>query len=98
MPLAIISALLPLALLGCQTNNFNHSAQTSTVIDDKNWSAATLKPRLFQTITGYNWQLTQISDDKGKLTRLNLQPPLMMDVRPDLLTFDDGCYRYIVVR
>jgi heat shock protein HslJ len=96
MPLAIISALLPLALLGCQTNSFNHSAQTSTVIDDKNWSAATLKPRLFQTITGYNWQLTQISDDKGKLTRLNLQPPLMMDVRPNLLTFDDGCYRYIV--
>lgn len=96
MPLAIISALLPLALLGCQTNSPNHSAQTGTVIDDKNWSATTLKPRLFQTITGYDWQLTQVGNDKGNLIRLDLQPPLTMDVRPDLLTFDDGCYRYLV--
>ncbi len=96
MPLAIISALLPLALLGCQTNSLNHSAQTSTVIDDKNWSATTLKPRLFQTITGYDWQLTHVSNDEGNLIRLDLQPPLTMDVRPDLLTFDDGCYRHLV--
>ncbi len=96
MPLAIISALLPIALLGCQTNSLNHSAQTSTVIDDKNWSAATLKPRLFQTITKYEWQLTHVSNDEGKLIRLTLQPPLTMDVRPDLLTFDDGCYRHLV--
>lgn len=96
MSRVILSALLPIALLGCQTNSFNHSAQTSTVIDDKNWSATTLKPRLFQTITGYDWQLTHVSNDEGKLIRLTLQPPLTMDVRPDLLTFDDGCYRYLV--
>jgi len=96
IPLVIISALLPLALLGCQTNSLNHSAQTSTVIDDKNWSATTLKPRLFQTITNYDWQLTHVSDGDDKLIGLTLQPPLTMHVRPDLLTFDDGCYRYLV--
>jgi heat shock protein HslJ len=94
--LVVISTLLPIALLGCQSNSVNNSAQTGTVIDNKNWSAATLKPRLFQNITGYNWQLTHVSNDKDKLIRANLQPPLTMDVRPDLLTFDDGCYRYLV--
>ncbi len=96
MSLAIISALLPVALLGCQTNSLNHSAQTSTVIDDKNWSATTLKPRLFQTITKYDWQLTHVSNDKGRLIRVTFQPLLTMHVRPDLLTFDDGCYRHLV--
>ncbi|MBP3945388.1 META domain-containing protein [Psychrobacter sp. K31L] len=96
VPLVVINTLLPLALLGCQTNSLNHSAQTSTVIDDKNWSATTLKPRLFQTITNYDWQLTHLSDGDDKLIGLTLQPPLTMHVRPDLLTFDDGCYRYLV--
>ena len=96
VPLVVMSTLLPLALLGCQTNSLNHSAQTSTVIDDKNWSVTTLKPRLFQTITKYDWQLTHVSNDKGKLIRVTFQPLLTMHVRPDLLTFDDGCYRYLV--
>ncbi|MCH1781627.1 META domain-containing protein [Psychrobacter glaciei] len=96
MPLVVISTLLPLALLGCQTKSINHSAQASPIIDDKNWSATTLKPRLFQTITNYDWQLTHVSDGDDKLIGLTLQPPLTMHVRPDLLTFDDGCYRYLV--
>lgn len=95
-PFLIMSVFSSIALLGCQTNSLNHSAQTSTVIDNKNWSAAILKPRLFQNVTGHNWQLTHVSNDKGKLIRINLQPPLTMDVRPNLLTFDDGCYRYLV--
>ncbi|MGP4863628.1 META domain-containing protein [Psychrobacter sp. T6-5] len=94
MPLAIISALLPLALLGCQTNSLNHSAQTSTVIDDKNWSADTPIPRLLQTLTKYEWQLTRVSNNDEKISPFNHKPPLVMNVRPDTLLFQEGCHRY----
>ncbi len=93
MPLVILSALLPLALLGCQTNSFNNSAQTSPAIDDKNWSATTLESRLFQTATKYDWQLTHVSDNKGRIKPFNQKLPLTMDVHPSLLTFIEGCQR-----
>ncbi len=92
--LVVISTLLPLALLGCQTNSLNHSAQTSTVIDDKNWSASTPKPRLLQTITKYEWQLTHVTDENGQTQSFNHKPPLIMQVRPDILLFEEGCHRY----
>jgi len=92
--LVVISTLLPLALLGCQTNSLNHSAQTSTVIDDKNWSASTPKPRLLQTITKYEWQLTHVTDENGQTQSFNHKPPLIMQVRPDTLLFEEGCHRY----
>jgi hypothetical protein len=62
----VISTLLPLALLGCQANSLNHSAQTSTVIDDKNWSATTPKTDCFKrSPTTTDWQLTHVvGDDK----------------------------------
>lgn len=94
VPLVVISTLLPLALLGCQTNSLNHSAQTSTVIDDKNWSASTPKPRLLQTITKYEWQLTHVTDENGQTQSFNHKPPLIMQVRPDTLLFEEGCHRY----
>ena len=94
VPLVVISTLLPLALLGCQTNSLNHSAQTSTVIDDKNWSATTLESRLFQTTTKYEWQLTHVSDDNGRIKLFNQKLPLIMEVHPSLLTFTEGCHRY----
>lgn len=94
VPLVVISTLLPLALLGCQTNSLNHSAQTSTVIDDKNWSASTPKPRLLQTITKYEWQLTHVTDENGQTQSFNHKPPLIMQVRPDILLFEEGCHRY----
>ena len=96
VPLVVISTLLPLALLGCQTNNLNHSAQTKTVIDDKNWSATTLESRLFQTTTKYEWQLTYVSDDKGRIKAFNQKLPLIMEVHPSLLTFTEGCQRHQV--
>lgn len=92
--LVVISTLLPFALLGCQTNSLNHSAQTSTVIDDKNWSASTPKPRLLQTITKYEWQLTHVTDENGQTQSFNHKPPLIMQVRPDTLLFEEGCHRY----
>lgn len=92
--LVVISTLLPLALLGCQTNSLNHSAQTSTVIDDRNWSASTPKPRLLQTITKYEWQLTHVTDENGQTQSFNHKPPLIMQVRPDTLLFEEGCHRY----
>ncbi|WP_084606107.1 META domain-containing protein [Psychrobacter aquaticus] len=94
IPLVIISALLPVALLGCQTNSLNHLAQTSTVIDDKNWSADTPIPRLLQTLTKYEWQLTHLSNNDGKINPFNHKPPLVMNVRPDALLFQEGCHRY----
>ena len=96
MPLAIISALLPLALLGCQTNSLNHTAQTSVVIDDENWSASTLESRLFQTATKYEWQLTHVSDNKGRIKPFNQKLPLTMEVHPSLLIFIEGCQRHQV--
>lgn len=96
VPLVVISTLLPLALLGCQTNSLNHSAQTSTVIDDKNWSATTLESRLFQTTTKYEWQLTHVSDDNGQIKPFNQKLPLIMEVHPSLLTFTEGCQRHQV--
>ena len=94
--LLFVSLLSLIALLGCQTNSLDHTAQTRAVIDDKNWSATTLKPRLFQTATKYEWQLTHVSDDKDKLIPVTAQTPLKMDIRPNRLTFDDGCYQYRV--
>lgn len=94
--LLVISLLSSMSLLGCQTNSFNRTAQTSAIIDDKNWSATTLKLRLFQTATNYDWQLTHISDDKDKLIPVTPQTPLRIDIRPNRLTFDDGCYQYRV--
>ena len=96
VPLVVIRTLLPLALLGCQTNSLNHSAQTRTVIDDKNWSATTLESRLFQTTTKYEWQLTYVSDDKGRIKAFNQKLPLIMEVHPSLLTFTEGCQRHQV--
>ena len=87
VPLVVISTLLPLALLGCQT---------STVIDDKNWSATTLESRLFQTTTKYEWQLTHVSDDKGRIKPFSQKLPLIMEVHPSLLTFTEGCQRHQV--
>jgi hypothetical protein len=94
--LVVISTLLPLALLGCQINSLNHSAQTSTVIDDKNWSATTLESRLFQTTTKYKWQLTHVSDDNSRIKPFNQKLPLIMEVHPSLLTFTEGCQRHQV--
>lgn len=89
--LLAISLLSSMSLLGCQTNNLTRTAQTSATINDKNWSATTLKPRLFQTATNYEWQLTHISDDKGLIKPFNQKLPLTMEVHPDFLTFTEGC-------
>lgn len=89
--LLVVSLLSSMSLLGCQTNNLNRTAQTSAVIDDKNWSATTLKPRLFQTATKYDWQLTHVSDDKGRIKAFHQKIPLTMEVHPDFLTFKKGC-------
>lgn len=89
--LLAVSLLSSMSLLGCQTNNLNRTAQTSAVIDDKNWSATTLKPRLFQTATKYDWQLTHVSDDKGRIKAFHQKTPLTMEVHPDFLTFKKGC-------
>ncbi|GAA0310593.1 META domain-containing protein [Psychrobacter aestuarii] len=82
-------------LSGCQSMTGATTPTTTSPIDS-DWSETTLKPRLFQTATSYNWQLTQVSNDKGKLIAVNPQPPLTMNVRPDALTFDDDCYQYHV--
>lgn len=94
--LLVVSLLSSMSLLGCQTNNLNRTAQTSAVIDDKNWSAITLKPRLFQTATKYDWQLTHVSDDKGRIKAFHQKLPLTMEVHPSLLIFIEGCQRHQV--
>jgi hypothetical protein len=94
IPLVIISALLPIALLGCQTNTLNYTEPTNAIIKDENWSADTPTPRLLQTLTKYEWQLTHVSDDKGRIKPFNHKPLLGMNVRPDTLLFQEGCHRY----
>lgn len=94
--LVVISLLSSNALLGCQTNSLDHTAQTRAVIDDKNWSATTIESRLFQTATNYEWQLTHVSDDKGRIKPFNQKLPLIMEVHPSLLTFIQGCQHYRV--
>ena len=79
-----------LILSGCQ------SIKTITTPADSDWSAATSMPRLLQTMTKYQWTLTHVSNNDGKFVPFQHQPPLTMDVRPDLLTFDDGCYQHSV--
>ena len=95
-PLLTIGLLSSIALFGCQSTRLNSTVFTNPAVDNENWSASTPKPRLFQTITKYKWQLTHVSDDKGRIKPFNQKLPVTMDVHPDFLTFTESCQRYRV--
>lgn len=92
----IVNLLFSLLLLGCQTNELNgaNNITMNHVGDIRSWSAATPKPRLLQTITKYEWQLTHVTNENGQIQPFNHKPPLIMNVRPDILLFREGCHRY----
>lgn len=89
-----IGLLTATALLGCKSNAVHNQTATYSTINSKYWSAATPKPRLFQTITKYEWQLTHVTDEHGRIQPFKHKPPLKMQARPDILLFQEGCHRY----
>lgn len=93
----IIGSLLSVALVGCQTTDLMHINKTGSVnsdINDENWSTYTPQSYLLQTLTNYDWQLTQIKGTDNKVKPFIHQPSLFMEVRPNLLLFKEGCQRY----
>ncbi|MBO1529793.1 META domain-containing protein [Psychrobacter sp. F1192] len=93
-PLLTIGLLSSVVLLGCQSTSLSSTVFTNPAVDNENWSTSTPKPRLFQTITKYQWQLTHVTDESGQIQPFNHKPPLIMQVRPDILLFEEGCHRY----
>ena len=93
-PLLTIGLLSSVVLFGCQSTSLNSTEFTNPAVDNDNWSDSTPKPRLFQTITKYQWQLTHVTDESGQIQPFNHKPPLIMQVRPDILLFEEGCHRY----
>lgn len=95
-PFLTIGLLSSVALFGCQSTSLNSTGFTNPTVDNENWSASTPKPRLFQTITKYEWQLTHVIDENSQIQTFNHKPPFIMDVHPNFLTFTDSCQRYRV--
>lgn len=97
IPTLLIGLMSTVSLLGCQHTLPNPPIKTipaTSNISDNNWLASTPKPRLFQTITKYQWQLTHVTDENDQIQSFNHKPPLIMQVRPEVLLFTEGCHRY----
>ena len=97
LTLLSISLLGFTSLVGCQALKLQPTSEPHIINADPNkesWSISTPQPRLLQTITKYEWQLTQITDAKNKAQRFKSTLPFMMEVRPDILLFKQGCQRY----
>lgn len=92
--LTIISLSVAMGLMGCQSTSLDSTVFTNPAVDNGNWSNSTPKPRLLQTLTKYKWQLTHVTDESGQIQPFNHKPPLIMQVRPDILLFEEGCHRY----
>ena len=103
-PLTLLSIGLlgSASLVGCQALKVQPTSEAHVINADSkkdSWSISIPQPRLLQTITKYEWQLTQITDanhtnTKNKAQRFKFTPPLIMEVRPDRLLFKQGCQRY----
>lgn len=93
----LIGSLSSVALVGCQSTELNHSNKTGAVNSDTNnedWSTSTPQSYLLQTLTKYDWQLTQVAGMNNKGQPFRHKPPLIMDIRPSSLLFKEGCHRY----
>lgn len=98
-PLTLLSIGLlgSTSLVGCQALKVQPTSEAHVINADSkkdSWSISTPQPRLLQTITKYEWQLTQITDANNKAQRFRSNPPLIMEVLPDTLLFKEGCQRY----
>lgn len=93
----LISSLSSVALVGCQSTELNHTNKIGAInpdINNEDWSISTSQSRLLQTITKYEWQLTHVTDENNQVQPFNHKPPLIMEVRPDVLSFKEGCHLY----
>lgn len=100
IPTLLIGLVSAASLLGCQHTPPNPSTKTIAATSktsnstDKSWSASTPQSYLVQTLTRYDWQLTQVARADGKAQDFKHHPPLIMAVRPDTLLFKEGCHLY----
>ena len=104
--LFIICAIIPITLLGCQSNN---SQINENVIDDDYVSVNPVKESnnadssdLLTTLNKYQWQLTEVissptdkTADKAFIkTMVNAQNPLMLDIQPSAFILEHNCQQY----
>lgn len=82
------------SLIGCQT----HTNQATKVATHSQTAGLKNVPKqqLLERLTYYNWTLIQIKNVAGKSTPFYHQPPLIMNVAPDRLLFNEGCHHYQV--
>ena len=49
----------------------------------------------YTTLNTYLWQLTEVIDEQGTRTPIEVNPPLFMNVRPNNLVFYNHCHHYL---
>ena len=85
-----ISTLSTALLVGCQTADIQPTTKTTVSTN----MATPSQQKLLQMLTNYEWQLVQVKGINNKTKLFNHQPPLLMQVIPDLISFNESCHSY----